>query len=52
MINTRRFGRITVQLQTHLLAFETDAGSRAHEEIHQGIAALAEVCRSEFGIRA
>jgi 2-aminoadipate transaminase len=24
--------------------------SASHEEIHEGIAALAEVCRSEFGV--
>ena len=26
--------------------------SPSHEEIHQGIAALAEVCRHEFGVPA
>ena len=24
--------------------------SLSHEEIHQGVAALAEVCRKEFGV--
>jgi len=26
--------------------------SPSHEEIHQGVAALAEVCRREFGVPA